>query len=303
MKILTKIKIFYVVLCIIPIFLMGLAVILISTMGMNAIQEKYGIGRGGGISSYYNPFVMLQNMTETIDKNLEETMEDNPDLLENIGYLEDINSELSKYSSFLVVKKSGEILFLGQNTSNPSEVIDEAYYDMNIEEGNLVILSEHPYHMRQKTFRFGDGSIGEIFIMTNIEQLMPRIQSAAIQVLMVIGLIFVFAGAMFVFWLYRSVIRPVGRLKMAAENIKEGNLNFSIQAEKNDEIGELCTAFEEMRVKLKEQIEISMQYEKDNKELISNISHDLKTPITAIKGYIEGIMDGVFCSRSWTAIP
>ena len=293
MKILTKIKIFYVVLCIIPIFLMGLAVILISTMGMNAIQEKYGIGRGGGISSYYNPFVMLQNMTETIDKNLEETMEDNPDLLENIGYLEDINSELSKYSSFLVVKKSGEILFLGQNTSNPSEVIDEAYYDMNIEEGNLVILSEHPYHMRQKTFRFGDGSIGEIFIMTNIEQLMPRIQLAAIQVLMVIGLIFVFAGAMLVFWLYRSVIRPVGRLKMAAENIKEGNLNFSIQAEKNDEIGELCTAFEEMRVKLKEQIEISMQYEKDNKELISNISHDLKTPITAIKGYIEGIMDGV----------
>ena len=293
MKILTKIKIFYVVLCIIPIFLMGLAVILISTMGMNAIQEKYGIGRGGGISSYYNPFVMLQNMTETIDNNLEETMEDNPDLLENIGYLEDINSELSKYSSFLVVKKSGEILFLGQNTSNPSEVIDEAYYDMNIEEGNLVILSEHPYHMRQKTFRFGDGSIGEIFIMTNIEQLMPRIQSAAIQVLMVIGLIFVFAGAMLVFWLYRSVIRPVGRLKMAAENIKEGNLNFSIQAEKNDEIGELCTAFEEMRVKLKEQIEISMQYEKDNKELISNISHDLKTPITAIKGYIEGIMDGV----------
>ena len=47
---------------------------------------------------------------------------------------------------------------------------------------------------------------------------------------------------------------------------------------------------------MKDQIEVSMQYEKDNKELISNISHDLKTPITAIKGYVEGILDGVASS-------
>ena len=51
-----------------------------------------------------------------------------------------------------------------------------------------------------------------------------------------------------------------------------------------------------MRMRLKESAEEKVQYDKESKELISNISHDLKTPITAIKGYVEGIMDGVASS-------
>lgn len=82
-------------------------------------------------------------------------------------------------------------------------------------------------------------------------------------------------------------------MRKGTENIKNGDLDFEVKANSKDEIGELCEDFDDMRKKLKESIELQNQYENNRKELISNISHDLKTPITSIKGYVEGIRDGV----------
>ena len=96
-----------------------------------------------------------------------------------------------------------------------------------------------------------------------------------------------------IYWIYRSISVPLSKLQKAARNIREGNLDFEIRQESDDEIGQLCQDFEEMRLRLKANAEERVAYERENKELISNISHDLKTPITAIKGYVEGIMDGV----------
>lgn len=96
-----------------------------------------------------------------------------------------------------------------------------------------------------------------------------------------------------VLWIYHSIVTPIHMLQMATQNIKNGNLDFEVEVHNKDEIGELCEDFEEMRKRLKDNAEEKLRSEQQNKELISNISHDLKTPITAIKGYVEGLMDGV----------
>lgn len=93
--------------------------------------------------------------------------------------------------------------------------------------------------------------------------------------------------------LHKWFVRPIDELSIAMKNIAEGNLEYQLSVQYTGEVGELFHNYEEMRLRLKESTEESIENEKKNKELISNITHDLKTPITSITGYVEGIMDGV----------
>ena len=95
-------------------------------------------------------------------------------------------------------------------------------------------------------------------------------------------------------WLYREINNPLTALTKATKNIRDGNLDFELVPEGEvEEIQDLFEAFEQMRVRLKQANEAKVVFDEQNRELISNISHDLRTPITAVKGYCEGIMDGV----------
>ena len=132
-----------------------------------------------------------------------------------------------------------------------------------------------------------DISIGE----TSNSQTQVRL--IAKDMLFTATVILVFTALSIGLWIYRSIATPLVKLKKATQNIKEGNLDFVLDVEGKDEFSELCRDFEEMRKRLKESAEEKVLLDKENKELISNISHDLKTPITAVKGYVEGIMDGV----------
>lgn len=139
-------------------------------------------------------------------------------------------------------------------------------------------------------------SMGQLFVLHQFNRFGPEVRAVMIQMLVTGVMILIFICAALTLWVYRSVLRPLSKLQEATRKIRDGNLDFTLEVEEDDEIGELCQDFEEMRIRLKENAEEKIQYDIENKELISNISHDLKTPITAIKGYVEGIMDGVASS-------
>lgn len=95
-------------------------------------------------------------------------------------------------------------------------------------------------------------------------------------------------------WMYTTVVAPIQNLTEATKKITEGTLEFEMEIpEHNDEIAELCSNFDKMRQRLLDSANAQVEGENENRELISNITHDLKTPVTSIKGYAEGIIDGV----------
>jgi len=93
--------------------------------------------------------------------------------------------------------------------------------------------------------------------------------------------------------LSKKIVIPLNKLRRAANEIQNGSLDERIDFTSKDELGQVCEDFDKMRLRLKESVRLQQKYEDGRKEMIAGISHDLATPLTSIKGYVSGLMDGI----------
>lgn len=103
----------------------------------------------------------------------------------------------------------------------------------------------------------------------------------------------VFINGILSWWISKSILQPLKLLSAGTKEIREGNLDVGIQYHKKDEFGDVCRDFESMREYLKESVRQRLEDEKSRKDLITGISHDLRTPLTSISGYLDGLQDGI----------
>ena len=87
--------------------------------------------------------------------------------------------------------------------------------------------------------------------------------------------------------------RPLGRMRLAAEQISSGNFSVKTGIVQNDEIGELAQAMDKMAVRLEVASNESEKLDKLRRDFVANISHELRTPITVLRASLEALRDGV----------
>ncbi|MBR1770832.1 MAG: HAMP domain-containing histidine kinase [Lachnospiraceae bacterium] len=290
MKFRTRLQVTFLSIILLPLILTMMAFLVIVLYLTNSYQD--------GMVQDKDHSIMADNMQEFINTTdrayfvLQEQARMDPRQLEDKEYLAKIDKEISRKSTYLIVRKDDGIYYTG-NMAAARQIFNKlpAYNEQELSSETGYYYNNLEKYVKQINFRFSDGGAGSIFIVTQVYSLISR--HLLVDMFVAIIAILIFTSIMLTQWIQRSVFRPVNDLNVAMQKIKDGNLDYMLRSDEKGEIGELYDSYEDMRLRLKESEAEKKENIERNKEMISNISHDLKTPITAIKGYVEGIIDGV----------
>ena len=151
------------------------------------------------------------------------------------------------------------------------------------EQAAVFLEGSNPALVRQVDFVLEDGTQGTLFLVNTAKSILPEVRRVLLNLVLSILLILLFTAAVLIIWTYSGIVPRIKQLVTATRKIRDGNLNFTIETRGSDEISELSDALEAMRQRLEANAQEKLDAEQEQKELISNIAHDLKTPITPSK--------------------
>lgn len=202
-----------------------------------------------------------------------------------------LQSKLSITEGKIVIIKNDTVLYSSDDMNN-IDIANSLEQARNRLETPLFINSTY-YSLSSFPLEFKDTSNGRIVFLTPIGKESNIFKKFILTILIVFFVSYIIVSIIVSYIFSMKILLPISLLKKATAQIKNGKLDSEIVVSGDTEIRELCSDFEEMRIKLKDSIYMKEKYNEDRKMLVSSISHDLKTPLTSIEGYVQGILDGV----------
>jgi len=290
MKFKTRLRVTFISIILLPLLLTVLAFMIIGVYLVN-VQKGYGLRELDYAMMTDNLKDFLGDVDQKYDEFMRQAKKD-ATVFGDKDYLERKNAEVTRRSAYLIVRKGNELYYAG-NQKAAEFLFDRLpeFQSVRLDDRGGFYFNDLETYVKQIDFQFADGSQGSLFLVTKIHALISRKLLAYMFIAIV--LILLFTSMMLTNWIHKGVFTPITELNVAMKKIKDGNFDYMLETNVEGEIGDLYRNYEDMRLRLKESAEEKEENERKNRELISNISHDLKTPITAIKGYVEGIKDGV----------
>jgi len=146
----------------------------------------------------------------------------------------------------------------------------------------------------------------EVFLITNIDMLVTYLMESGSSLAPFTGIfrmgtvttiLYVIFGIMifsFTFLLLqRKSLKYIGKIASAVQNISEGDLNTEIEVLGDDEFSMIAANLNRMEEEIRELMDKERESERTKNELITNVAHDLRTPLTSIIGYLELLSKGI----------
>lgn len=290
MKLRTRLMVTFLTIVILPVILICLTYGIMKVTMRQNFRELYGV-EDVSISLISNPVEGFSELTEAEYEELKVVAQTAPEQFANESFLEQTNMLLGEKASHLAVVQNGIMTY---NGGVPNEEVCAAL--LQSEDGTE--FGNHGYYLdgldvliKQVNFESPDGTRGHAYIITTVKNIMSGGLLMAIVILVI--LVLMLTSLFLTHWIRSGVFVPLTQLNTAMQHIADGDFDYVMDSKGTGEVADLYENYNQMRLRLKESAEEKIQADRQNRELISNISHDLKTPITSIKGYVEGIMDGV----------
>lgn len=176
--------------------------------------------------------------------------------------------------SLLLVAATG-ILALNSRKADPQETRSQQLVDLN-EISQLIVRGDYAA-AKQKTDEYAESLRRK-----------PLEDSVGINGIVMCALTVIFMAAVFVY-VYISILRPFDKLKDYASEIAKGNFDVPLNYERSNYFGAFTWAFDSMRKEITRSRMAEREAIENNKTVIATLSHDIKTPITSIRAYAEGL--------------
>lgn len=193
-------------------------------------------------------------------------------ITDNIGYVYEVSSDKfieNKYTNIGVSQKN----------------MDKLKSGLAIERGGREIMKTSSHTYLKPIFQ--DNYFRGIIVMITPEQSIRSGLNRVYEIVWLSAIVAVIVAAIIIYYFARKIIiNPLNQINIAARRLAKGDVGKRVIITSNDEIGELAHSFNVMAESIEES-------DKNRRDFISNVSHELRSPITSIKGFVAGILDGV----------